>query len=101
MDAQAVEYPASKCEAKSSKHPEINAPSCMFPEPVFHQKDISVSGNNVIHRIEFQDLHDNRISHQRGIFHDPHDRCQPDSYLKYNVDDLCQIPKKITIALVA
>ena len=35
------------------------------PEPGFHQECISVSGNNIIHRIQFQDLHDHRMSHQR------------------------------------
>ena len=94
MDAQTFKYPAAKQEAQDGEYPEISSPSCMLEEPGFHKKRISVSGNNIVHRIQFQDLHDHRMSLKRRSFHDPHDRCKPHSYLKYNIDDLCQVPEK-------
>lgn len=55
MDAQTFKYPAAKQEAQDGEYPEISSPSCMLEEPGFHKKRISVSGNNIVHRIQFQD----------------------------------------------
>lgn len=89
----------SKYKKESCDHPKIDSPFPVMPYAYAPQNGIPISCYNVIDRIKLKNLHQKWVSGQH--INVPHNRRHPDTDLQEYADDLCQIPKNTTIALVA
>ncbi len=92
MHTQSSEDHASKNQDQDGNNPKIQSNLRLFPKPDSADHGVTITTDNVIHGIQFDDLQYKR--RKADCIDIPHDRCCPDQNLKDNIDDLGQIPEE-------
>ena len=95
---QSLEDPGTKCKQYYCYDPEVYGPSPVIPEPYVTQHGITISGDNIVHRIQFEQFDQPRIICQHIDI--PHGVSQTPTCRKILM--ICvRSRKNTTIALVA
>ena len=94
MDFQPLEYVCSKHKESPGDDPEIERKVKALPEPDLVDHGITVTVDNIEHRVELEDRNEPGRHPGAQRIDIPHDRCHPDLDLNNDRYDLRQIPEK-------